>query len=324
MKISSRWLKEFVETELSPREIADWLVNAGIEVAAISPVVEGLSGVVIAEIEAIERDLGLTPAGHHNRLCRVRLPDRTFSVICGAPNAAAGLRTAFAPPGATLPASGAVKAVRIRGVSSEGILCSEKELGLSEDHGGILALPADAPLGADLSPYLGLDDTILEIEITPNRPDALSVVGVAREVAALTGAPFRFPQISVKEGETDAARIAEVEILDPDLCPRYAARVITGLTVKASPPWLAQRLRSVGLRPINNLVDVTNYVLWEMGQPLHAFDYDTVAEHKIVVRRAQPGERITTLDGQDRVLSPGMLLICDPERPIGIAGVMGG
>src|SRR5713101_8355390 len=189
MKISYRWLKEFVETELSPREIADRLVNAGIEDAAITPVVEGLSGVVIAEIETIERDLGAAPGGHRNKLCRVRLPERTFSVICGAPNTAAGLRTAFAPPGATLPARGAVKAVRIRGVSSEGILCSEKELGLSEDHGGILALPVDAPLGADLSTYLGLDDWILEIEITPNRPDALSVVGVAREISALTGAP---------------------------------------------------------------------------------------------------------------------------------------
>ncbi len=324
MKISYRWLKEFVETELSPREIADWLVNAGIEVAAISPVVEGLSGVVIAEIEAIERDLGLTPAGHHNRLCRVRLPDRTFSVICGAPNAAAGLRTAFAPPGATLPASGAVKAVRIRGVGSEGILCSERELGLSEDHGGILALPADAPLGADLSTYLGLDDWILEIEITPNRPDALSVVGVAREISALTGAPFRFPHVAVKESEPDASSLAAVEIDAPDLCPRFCARVITGLTVRPSPPWLAQRLRAVGLRPINNLVDVTNYVMWELGQPLHAFDLDAVAQHRIVVRRARPGERLITLDGQERVLAPTMAMVCDPERALGIGGVMGG
>ena len=324
MKISYRWLKEFVETELSPREIADWLVNAGIEVAAISPVVEGLSGVVIAEIEAIERDLGLTPAGHHNRLCRVRLPDRTFSVICGAPNATPGLRTAFAPPGATLPASGAVKAVRIRGVSSEGILCSEQELGLSEDHGGILALPADAPLGADLSTYLGLDDWILEIEITPNRPDALSVVGVAREISALTGAPFRSPRVAVKEGEHDASSLAGVEIEAADLCPRFCARVITGLSVRPSPPWLAQRLRAVGLRPINNLVDVTNYVMWELGQPLHAFDLDSIARHRIVVRRARPGERLITLDGQERVLAPTMAMVCDPERALGIGGVMGG
>ena len=324
MKISYRWLRELVETELPPSAVADRLVNAGIEVASVEPLVEGLSGVVIAEIEAIEQDLGATPAGHHNRLCRVTLPGKTFSVICGAPNTAPGLRTAFAPPGATLPGGRTIKATKIRGTLSEGMLCSEQELGIGQDASGILELPADAPLGAPLSRYLGLDDTILEIEITPNRPDALSVVGVAREVAALTGAPFRFPQVAVKEGEADAARIAAVEILDPDLCPRYAARVITGLTVKPSPPWLAQRLRSVGLRPINNLVDVTNYVLWEMGQPLHAFDYDTIAQHTIVVRRAQPGERMTTLDGQDRALTPGMLLICDPERPIAIGGVMGG
>ena len=330
MKISHRWLLEFVETDLPPAAIADRLVNAGIEVPSVSPLVEGLSGVLVGAIEAIEKDLGATPAGHHNRLCRVALPDKRFSVICGAPNAAPGLRTAFAPPGATLPASAAfpggraIKAAKIRGTVSEGMLCSELELGIGQDGSGILELPADAPLGAPLTQYLGLDDAILEIEVTPNRPDALSVVGVAREVAALTGAPFRFPQIAVREGETEAAMLATVEILDPDLCPRYAARVITGLTVKPSPPWLAQRLRSVGLRPINNLVDVTNYVLWELGQPLHAFDYDTIAKHAIVVRRAQPGERLRTLDGQDRALEPDMLMICDPERAVAIGGVMGG
>jgi phenylalanyl-tRNA synthetase beta chain len=324
MKISYRWLQEFVETDLTPREIAERLVNAGIEVAAINSVVEGLGGVVIAEIEAIERELGTTASGHQNKLCRVRLPDRKFSVICGAPNAEPGARTAFAPPGATLPGSGVVKAAVIRGVSSEGMLCSEKELGLSEDHAGILVLPGDAPLGADLGTYLGLDDWILEIEITPNRPDVLSVVGVAREISALTGAAFRFPRVAVKESEPDAASLAAVEIEAADLCPRFCARVITGLTVRPSPPWLAQRLRAVGLRPINNLVDVTNYVMWELGQPLHAFDRDTIAQHKIVVRRARAGERITTLDGQERALGPDMAMVCDPERALGVGGVMGG
>jgi phenylalanyl-tRNA synthetase beta chain len=324
MKISYRWLKEHVETELAPREIADRLVNAGIEVTSVVPVVEGLSRVVVGEIEAIEQDLGVTPAGHHNRLCRVALTDRKFSVICGAPNAAPGLRTAFAPPGATLPGGRAIQAARIRGVVSEGMLCSEKELGIGEDGAGLLELPANAPLGADLVTYLGLDDVILQIEITPNRPDALSVVGIAREIAALTGMPFRFPQIGVKEGELDISALAAVEIQDPDLCPRYAARLITGLTVQPSPPWLAQRLRAVGLRPINNLVDVTNYVLWELGQPLHAFDYDTIAQHRIVVRRARAGERLTTLDGQERALGQDMLMICDPEGPIAVGGVMGG
>lgn len=324
MKVSYRWLKEFVETDLDPREVADRLTNGGIAVEQIAPVVEGLSGVVVAEIEAVERELGVTAAGHHNRLCRVALADRRFSVICGAPNAAPGLRTALAPPGARLPGLGPVKAAKIRGVVSEGILCSEKELGISDDHTGVLELPADAPLGADLSTYLGLDDWILEIEITPNRPDALSVVGIAREIAALTGAPFRFPRVMVKEGEEEAAGLAAVEVQAPDLCPRFCARVITGLTVRPSPPWLAQRLRAVGLRPINNLVDVTNYIMWELGQPLHAFDLDTLAQRKIVVRRARPGERLKTLDGQDRALGPDMVMVCDPERAVGVGGIMGG
>lgn len=324
MKISYRWLQEFVETELDVRAVADRLTNAGIGVEQIAPVVEGLAGVVVGQIEAVERELGTSAAGHVNRLVRVAVPGQHFSVVCGAPNAAPGLRAAFAPPGARLPGLGPVTAAKIRGVVSEGILCSERELGLSDDHGGILVLPVEAPLGADLITYLGLDDWILDIEITPNRPDALSVVGVAREIAALTGAPFRFPRVVATEGDVEASSLAAVEVQAPDLCPRFCARVITGLTVKASPPWLAQRLRAVGLRPINNLVDVTNYIMWELGQPLHAFDLDALAQHTVVVRRARPGERTKTLDGQERALGPDMALVCDPERAVGIGGVMGG
>jgi len=324
MKISYRWLREFVETDLPPREIADRLINAGIEVASVTPVAEGLSGVVVGQIDAIERDLDETSPGHLNKLCRVRLPDRALSIVCGAPNAVAGLKTAVAAPGATLPGGRSVKTARIRGVTSEGMLCSEKELGLSEDHRGILELPQDAPLGADLRAYLGLDDWVLEIEITPNRPDALSVVGIAREIAALTGAPLRTPRTAVAEGREEIRQLAAVRIEAPDLCPRFCARLITGLTVRPSPPWLVQRLRAVGLRAINNLVDVTNYVMWEVGQPLHAFDFDTVAQHTIVVRRARPNERLTTLDGQHRALGPDMAMVCDVERALGVGGVMGG
>jgi phenylalanyl-tRNA synthetase beta chain len=323
VKISYRWLREYVDTDLPPAELADRLTNAGTPVEGVTPLVEGLSGVVVAEIEAIEGELPAA-GGHVNRLCRVALPGKKFSVICGAPNAVPGLRTALAPPGATLPGGRTIAAATIRGTRSEGMLCSEKELGIGEDGAGVIALPADAPLGTDLVTYLGLDDTIFEIEITPNRPDALSIVGVAREVAAVTGAPFRFPQVTVKETEPDATGLATVEIADPELCPRYAARVVTALTVKPSPPWLAQRLRAVGLRPINNVVDVTNYVLWELGQPLHAFEHATLRGRRIVVRRARPGERITTLDGRDRALAPDMLAICDAERPVAVAGVMGG
>lgn len=324
MKISFRWLREYVETDLSPQAVAERLTNGGIEVAEVKPLVTGLSGVVVGEIEAVEKEIGATRSGHRLMLCRVRTTTGRFSVVCGAPNVSPGARAALAVPGASLPGGRRVEVATIRGSRSEGMLCSERELGIGENADGIMLLPPDAPLGADLSSYLGLDDWILEVEVTPNRPDCLSVVGVAREVAALTGAPFRFPATQAKEGETDAASLASVVVEDPDLCPRYAARVIMGLTVAPSPPWLAQRLSAVGLRPINNLVDVTNYVLWELGHPLHAFDYDTVTEHTIVVRRARPGERLVTLDGQERELTDSMLVIADPKRAIGLAGVMGG
>lgn len=324
MKVSYRWLREYVETDLAPRAVADRLTNAGLEVAEAAPLVTGLRGVVVGEVEAVERELGTTESGHRLVLLRVSTGDRQWSVVCGAPNAVPGVRAAFAPPGATLPGGREIGRLRIRGATSAGMLCSERELGIGEDADGILLLAADAPRGADLVTYLGLDDWILEVEVTPNRPDCLSVVGVAREVAALTGAPFRFPVIALKEGEADAGSLAAVEVEEPELCPRYAARLITGLTVAPSPPWLAQRLRAAGLRPINNLVDVTNYVLWELGHPLHAFDYDTLAGRKIVVRRARPGERLTTLDGQDRACAESMLLIADAERGIGLAGIMGG
>jgi len=323
VKVLYRWLQEFVRTDVAPAEIADRLTNAGIPVEQATPVVEGLSGVVVGEIEAIERELGAGASGHVNRLCRVLVPGAIHSVVCGAPNAAPGLRTAFAPPGATL-GGRAVKAAKIRGAVSEGILCSERDLGISEDHSGLLVLPADAPLGSDLARYLGLDDWILDVEIMPNRPDVLSVVGVAREIAALTGAPFAVPRPAVTESGSAASSLAVVEILDPDLCPRYAARAISGLTIAPSPPWLAQRLRAVGVRPINNAVDVTNYVMWELGQPLHAFDHATLPGGRIVVRRARPGETLTTLDGRQRPLSPDMLMICDAARPVAVGGVMGG
>jgi phenylalanyl-tRNA synthetase beta chain len=324
VKISTRWLREFAETDRSPAELKSLLVNAGIEVASTAPAAPGLAGAVVAEIEAIERDLGTSRPGHLNRLCRVTTGERRYAVVCGAPNVRPGLRTALAPPGAHLPGGRHIERAMIRGAASEGMLCSERELGIGEDGSGIVELPADAPLGADLVAYLGLDDTLLEVEVTPNRADALSVRGVAREISALTSVALRPLAVDVREGGADASALAAVEILDADLCPRYAARVVTGLAVGPSPPWLAQRLRAAGVRPINNLVDVTNYVLWELGQPLHAFDLDTLRGRRIVVRRARPGERLTTLDGRDRALSPDMLMICDAERPVAVGGVMGG
>lgn len=325
MLIPYGWVREFVELDLTPAEAADRLVNAGIEVASVTPLAPPeLAGVVIGEIQAVERELGESQ-GHRLRLCRVFTGRDSYAVICGAPNAAPGVRAAFAPPGAVLPGGRRIEAVRIRGVTSQGMLCSERELGLGEEHeGGILVVDGDAPLGADLVKHLGLGDSLLEIEITPNRPDCLSVVGVARELAALTGRKLRAPTITLKESEVAVSTLAGARIEAPDLCARFTGRVISGVTVGHSPAWMAARLRAVGLRPISNVVDVTNYVLWELGHPLHAFDYDTVAEGTIVVRRAGEGERLRTLDGQERTLSDSMLVIADPSRAIALAGVIGG
>ena len=325
MKITYGWIKEFVALELSAADAADRLVNAGVEVASVTPVAPDLSGVVVAEIEAVERELGVGKGGYPLHLCRVSAGREQFSVVCGAPNTRAGLRTAFAPPGAVLPGGRRITAVKLHGAESQGMLCSERELGIGDEHdAGILALDANAPLGRDLVQYLKLDDHVLEIEITPNRPDCLSVIGIARELSALTGARFTAPSLALTETGDPVDTLARVRIEDPDLCHRYTVRVIDDVKVAPSPPWLAQRLRAVGLRPISNVVDITNYAMWEVGHPLHAFDGNAVTDATIIVRRARPDERITTLDGQDRALDPAMLLIADPRRGIGLAGVMGG
>ena len=324
MKIPYRWIREFVDLQLPPEQARDALVNAGVEVASVTPIAPEIKGVVVGEIEAIERELGESH-GHKLLLCRVSTGRQRYRVVCGAPNTAQGLRAAFAPPGAVLPGNHAIGAVTIHGVTSEGMLCSERELGLGDEHeAGVLVLEPAAPLGADLVSHLGLDDVVLEIEITPNRPDCLSVVGIARELAALTGAPFRPPAIALTESDEDVHALARVRIEDPDLCHRFTARVISDVTLRPSPAWMAVRLRAVGLRPISNVVDVTNYVMWEIGHPLHAFDAASVHEATIVARRARDHERLETLDGQDRALDPSMLLITDPRRALGLAGVMGG
>jgi phenylalanyl-tRNA synthetase beta chain len=323
MKIPYNWVREFVDVKLSAEDAADRLVNAGLEVASVTPIAADLKGVVVGEIEAIERELGESH-GHRLLLVRVSTGRARFPVVCGAPNTKVGVRAAFAPPGATLPGGKAVGVAKLRGVESHGMLCSERELGLGDEHEAGLLTVDGAPLGANLVEHLGLDDRVLEIEITPNRPDCLSIIGVARELAALTGARLRPPKIALRESNPPARAVARVRVEAPDLCPRYTVRVITGLRLGPSPAWMAARLRACGLRPISNVVDITNYVLWELGHPLHAFDTDQVAEQTIVVRRAGAGERFVTLDGQTRTLDASMLVIADPTRAIGLAGVMGG
>jgi phenylalanyl-tRNA synthetase beta chain len=323
MKIPYGWVREFVDVDLAAEEAADRLVNAGLEVASVTPIAPELRGVVVGEIEAIERELGESH-GHRLLLCRVSTGGARFPVVSGAPNTTVGARAAFAPPGARLPGGREISVAKIRGAESHGMLCSERELGLGDEHEAGLLLLDGAPLGADLISHLGLDDRVLEIEITPNRPDCLCVLGVARELAALTGRRLRPPRITLRESRTPARRLARVRVEAPDLCARYTVRVIDELRVGPSPAWMAMRLRACGLRPISNVVDITNYVLWELGHPLHAFDADRVTEATIVVRRAAAGERFTTLDGQARTLDASMLVIADPQRAIGLAGVMGG
>ena len=326
MKIPYGWVREFVDVKLSAQDAADRLVNAGLEVASVTPLApSGLRGVVVGEIESVERELGES-RGHRLMVCRVRARGaQRFSVVCGAPNTRAGARAAFAPPGATLPGLGVVAAKKLHGVESEGILCSERELGLGDEHeAGLLLLDGDAVVGADLVKQLGLDDHVLEIEITPNRPDCLSVLGVARALAALTGARLRPPDLRLREDQRRATELARVRIEAPDFCPRYTLRVIDGVRVAPSPAWMQSRLRAAGLRPISNVVDITNYVLWELGHPLHAFDAARVTDATIIVRRARPAEPFTTLDGQRRTLDASMCVIADSERTVGLAGVMGG
>jgi phenylalanyl-tRNA synthetase beta chain len=324
MKILYGWVKEFVDLRLTAQQAADHLVNAGIEVASVTALAPDCKGIVVGEIEAIERELGAGHGGYQLLLCRVNTGRERYSVVCGAPNTKVGARAAFAPPGAVLPGGRRIAAAKIHGVESQGMLCSERELGLGEEHeAGILLLDGARP-GADLVATLGLDDHVLEVEITPNRPDCLSIVGIARELAALTGARFRPPTVTLEESAEPARAQARVRIEAPDLCHRFTARVIDGVTIGPSPAWLQARLRAVGLRPISNVVDATNYVLWELGQPLHAYDHATVADATIVVRRAREAERFTTLDGQERQLDASMLVIADPRRAIGLAGVMGG
>lgn len=321
MRLSLAWLTELVEVTVSPEELAERLTMAGLEVEAIETLAPEFSGVVVAKVRTVE------PHPQADRLVVAEVTDgrRDYRVVCGAPNVAAGGVYPFAPPGAVLSGGRELKAATIRGVLSEGMLLAEDELGLSEDHSVIMELAPDLPLGQDLAEALGLRDVVLEVAVTPNRPDCLSVLGLAREVAALLRRPLRLPPTEVAEAETPVETVAKVTILDPVYCPRYAARLVEGLEVRPSPFWLRRRLMVSGIRAINNLVDVTNYVLLEQGQPLHAFDFDRLHGGEIVVRRPRAGEKsFVTLDGQERELTPETLLICDGREPVALAGVMGG
>lgn len=320
MLVSLKWLRELIDLPESVDELADKLDLSGTAVESIRTVGAGLEGVVVGRITKIEPH----PNADKLTFCQVDVGERTAGIVCGAPNIAEGQLVPVALVGAVLPNGTAIGAAKIRGVASEGMMCAEDELGLGEDHSGIMILEDDLTAGTPLAEALELADTILELEITPNRPDCLSMIGIAREAAAIIAGSYRRPEASLEETSRSAAEAVTVKIDDPDLCPRYCARVIENVKIGPSPRWMQERLIAAGVRPISNIVDVTNYVMMECGQPLHAFDHDKVAEHTIIVRRARHGEDLMTLDGVDRQLSEDMLLICDPSGPVALAGVMGG
>jgi phenylalanyl-tRNA synthetase beta chain len=318
MRLSLNWLADLVSLNVAPEVLADRLTMAGLEIDAIERLDPEFSGVVVGRVSAVAPH----PQADRLRLAEVTTGADTYRVVCGAPNLESGRLYPFAPIGAVV-GGHEIKAAKLRGVASEGMLCAEDELGLSQDHVGLMEIPQDLPVGADLAQALKLADVVLEVAVTANRSDCLSILGLAREVAALLDLPLRHPEVRVGEGPPEIK--ARVTILDPVHCPRYAARLLTDLTVKQSPFWMRRRLQVSGIRAINNLVDVTNYVLLEFGQPLHAFDFTHLKGGEIVVRLPRHEERrFTTLDGQERELTPDTLLICDAARPVALAGVMGG
>lgn len=335
MKISLNWLREYIDFSgdeqsnkiASPEELADQLMMLGIEVDEISYLGRGLESVVVGRIDEVTSH----PQADKLVVCQVNVgQEQNLQIVCGAPNAGQGLTVPVALVGTVLPSGMVIKQAKLRGISSSGMLCSAKELLLSDDYSGLMELPETLTVGTSLATALNLNDVIMDLEITPNRPDCLSLLGIAREIGTTISFghtsrnPLRKPQIEVDEGETSITDLTAVEVQDPDLCPRYAARVIQGIEVSPSPDWLQNRLRAVGLSPINNVVDVTNLVLMELGQPLHAFDWHKLADRRIVVRRARSGEIPKTLDEVDRALTEDMLVIADAERLMAVAGVMGG
>jgi len=320
MKFTLNWLKEYIDLDLPVDVLADKLTMLGLEVDSVAELYQDLEEIKVARII----DVRAHPDADRLTLCDVTVGEESFQVVCGAPNAKPGLLTAIALPGIIMSGGFKVKKSKIRGQESAGMLCSEKDLGISEDHSGIMELPDTLSPGQSLTEALSLLDTLIEVDLTPNRPDCTSVIGIAREVAGFTNQKLDQPvKYDLPELNGEGVPFS-VEVLDPVDCPRYAARLLKNVTIGPSPWWLRKRLLSVGLRPINNVVDITNLVMLEYGQPLHAFDFDRLGGGKIIVRRARADEFIVTLDGDKRKLDQKMLLICDAEKPVAVAGVMGG
>ncbi len=324
MNVSLEWLKEYVHLEdKSVDEVADMLTMLGLEVESIEHPAD-FNGVVVGKVLSCE-----TIAGSKNKKCLVDVGEDKLTVVCGAPNVSPGITVPVIIPGGKLPGGVKIEKTRISGIESNGMICSEKELGLGTDHSGIWILNEEAEaaekfeIGSDFRQYFPRD-TVFKLEITHNRGDCLGHIGVARELAAGFNRKLKYPQFQLEEATTMANSVATVEIVDENMCPRYCARVFIGVSIRPSPRWLQKRLLAIGLRPINNIVDVTNYVMMEFGHPLHAFDLDMIKGHRIVVRAADDGEEFITLDERPHILTKEDLLICDAERGVALAGVMGG
>ena len=321
MRVPYNWLREYVPVELDPQELADKMTMAGIPVEELDDPGAPYQGLRVGEV----CDPQPHPQAGRLLVCRVRLSNGEITVVTAARNLKAGDKVPVALPGVRLPNGVVIAEVDFQGVVSQGMLCSEEELGLSRKAEGIMVLPPGTALTGNLPAILGLDSPVLVLELTPNRADCYGMLGVAREVAALTGCRLNLPELTVvEETGREIKDFVDVELHNPELCPRYTGRVFFDLQVGESPLWLKTRLLAAGMRPVNNVVDLTNYVMWELNQPLHAFDLDRMTGKKILVRRAWEGERLVTLDGEERILTTGDLVIADAEKAQGLAGVMGG
>lgn len=320
MKLSLNWLKEYVDIDVSPEELAHMLTMAGLEVEELEHLGRISDKVIVAKVVSVRKH----PKADRLFLCDVDTGSSIVQVVCGAPNVEKGCLTPMALPAAELPGGIVVKEGKLRGEKSSGILLAEDELGLTDDHSGIMILSPDLEIGKPLTQALNLDDWAIDISLTPNRPDCASVIGVAREVAALTGKEIRLPEIDYVEEGAPISDVTSVDVEDSEGCPRYAAGMIQDVTLSPSPFWMRYRLHVSGTRSKNNIVDISNYVLLETGQPLHTFDYDQLSENRIVVKRADEGEKFFTLDEKERTLNNKHLMICDGQKPVGVAGIMGG
>ncbi len=320
MLVSIKWLKDYIDFDLTAQELADRLTMAGLEVDEIKTITPKFSGVVVAEILSVAPH----PKADKLSLCSVTDGTETYPVVCGAKNIKAGDVVPLAKVGAVIPGGYTIKSTVLRGEKSDGMLCSETELEIGDDASGIMQLPAGMTPGIPLETALDLGDTVLDVSITPNRSDCLSMIGMAREVAALTGGKIKMPSIDIKESDEDVGSLSSVTIVDADLCPRYSARMIKNVKIGDSPVWMKVRLEAAGMRAINNVVDVTNFVMLEMGQPLHAFDFRFLEEGRIVVRKSKDGEEFVSLDEKSHILPADTVLICDGKKPVAIGGIMGG